>query len=113
MIARRPGALLAASIAAGLGAAAGATRVLPTAGVMPNEARASRIANDEGKDARASDRGDKQPTRPRNVVIILSDDHRYDFMSFTRRAPAFLQTPSLDRMAAITRLGSRPSRVPA
>ena len=36
---------------------------------------------------------------PRNVVIILSDDHRYDFMGFMRRAPAFLRTPSLDRMA--------------
>jgi len=39
-------------------------------------------------------------TRPRNVIIILSDDHRYDFMSFVRGAPAFLRTPNLDRMAA-------------
>ncbi|WP_221033175.1 sulfatase family protein [Actomonas aquatica] len=37
---------------------------------------------------------------PRNVVIILSDDHRYDFMSFHEHAPDFLQTPNLDRMAA-------------
>ncbi|MGH7526190.1 MAG: sulfatase-like hydrolase/transferase, partial [Gemmatimonadales bacterium] len=37
---------------------------------------------------------------PRNVVLILSDDHRYDFMGFMPRAPAFLQTPNLDRMAA-------------
>src|SRR5688500_5230586 len=37
--------------------------------------------------------------QPRNVIIILSDDHRYDFMSFVRGAPAFLQTPNLDRMA--------------
>jgi N-acetylglucosamine-6-sulfatase len=39
-------------------------------------------------------------SRPRNVIIILSDDHRYDFMSFVKGAPAFLQTPHLDRMAA-------------
>jgi N-acetylglucosamine-6-sulfatase len=39
-------------------------------------------------------------TRPRNVIIILSDDHRYDFMSFVRGAPAFLQTPHMDRMSA-------------
>lgn len=38
--------------------------------------------------------------RPRNVVFILSDDHRYDFMSFMEEAPDFLETPHLDRMAA-------------
>ncbi len=38
--------------------------------------------------------------QPRNVVVILSDDHRYDFMGFHPDAPAFLQTPNLDRMAA-------------
>lgn len=37
---------------------------------------------------------------PRNVIIILSDDHRYDFMSFMPGAPSFLETPNLDRMAA-------------
>ena len=37
---------------------------------------------------------------PRNVVFILSDDHRYDFMGFHPKAPDFLETPSLDRMAA-------------
>jgi N-acetylglucosamine-6-sulfatase len=35
----------------------------------------------------------------RNVIFILSDDHRYDFMGFMPGAPAFLQTPALDRMA--------------
>lgn len=35
----------------------------------------------------------------RNIVFILSDDHRYDFMSFMDRAPDFLETPNLDRMA--------------
>lgn len=38
--------------------------------------------------------------RPRNVILIVSDDHRYDFMSFMDQAPAFLETPGLDRMAA-------------
>jgi N-acetylglucosamine-6-sulfatase len=37
--------------------------------------------------------------RPRNVIIILSDDHRYDFLGFMPQAPEFLQTPQLDRMA--------------
>ncbi|MGH7474891.1 MAG: sulfatase family protein [Longimicrobiales bacterium] len=37
---------------------------------------------------------------PRNVVFILSDDHRYDFMSFMERAPNFLETPNLDSLAA-------------
>jgi N-acetylglucosamine-6-sulfatase len=37
--------------------------------------------------------------RPRNVIFILSDDHRYDFMSFMKGAPPFLKTPNLDRMA--------------
>src|SRR5687768_2284892 len=37
---------------------------------------------------------------PRNVVLILSDDHRYDFMGFMERAPEWLETPNLDRMRA-------------
>jgi N-acetylglucosamine-6-sulfatase len=37
---------------------------------------------------------------PRNVVFILSDDHRYDLMGFHPSAPEWLETPSLDRMAA-------------
>ncbi|MEQ8471845.1 MAG: sulfatase [Marinoscillum sp.] len=35
----------------------------------------------------------------KNVVFILSDDHRYDFMGFTGKVP-FLETPNMDRMAA-------------
>ncbi|HHP7240636.1 MAG TPA: sulfatase [Cyclobacteriaceae bacterium] len=35
---------------------------------------------------------------PINVVYILSDDHRYDFMGFTGKVP-FLETPNMDRMA--------------
>ena len=34
-----------------------------------------------------------------NLVVILSDDHRYDFMGFMEKAPEFLETPNLDRMA--------------
>lgn len=37
-------------------------------------------------------------TQPLNVVFILSDDHRYDFMGFTGRVP-FLKTPHMDKMA--------------
>ena len=38
-------------------------------------------------------------TSPRNVVFVLSDDHRYDFMGFMPDAPEFLETPAMDRMA--------------
>lgn len=37
--------------------------------------------------------------RRRNIVLVLSDDHRYDFMGFMDRAPEFLETPNMDRMA--------------
>ncbi len=42
-----------------------------------------------------------QPDTPRvrNVVFILSDDHRYDFMGFHPKGPTWLETPNLDRMA--------------
>lgn len=36
---------------------------------------------------------------PLNIVFILSDDHRYDFMGFTGKVP-FLKTPGMDRMAS-------------
>ncbi len=36
---------------------------------------------------------------PTNVIFILSDDHRHDFMSFHEDAPDFLETPAMDRMA--------------
>jgi len=41
----------------------------------------------------------QQRRGPRNVVLILSDDHRYDFLGFMPAAPDWLETPSLDRMA--------------
>ncbi len=35
----------------------------------------------------------------RNILFVLSDDHRYDFLGFMPQAPAFLETPNMDRMA--------------
>ncbi|TKK71861.1 sulfatase [Ilyomonas limi] len=35
--------------------------------------------------------------QPRNVIFILTDDHRYDFMGFTGRLP-WLKTPNMDRL---------------
>ena len=37
--------------------------------------------------------------KPRNVIFILSDDHRYDYMGFLNTVP-WLRTPNLDFMAA-------------
>lgn len=36
--------------------------------------------------------------KPMNVIFILSDDHRFDFMGFTGKVP-WLETPNMDRMA--------------
>ncbi|HLU93736.1 MAG TPA: hypothetical protein VKZ54_06405, partial [Membranihabitans sp.] len=36
---------------------------------------------------------------PKNIVFILTDDHRYDYMGFHPNSPDFLKTPGLDRMA--------------
>jgi len=49
-----------------------------------------------GQSLRAS-RGPKFTRR--NIVLILSDDHRYDFMGFMKESPEFLETPNMDRMA--------------
>ncbi|MEX0721991.1 MAG: sulfatase [Balneolaceae bacterium] len=40
-----------------------------------------------------------QTNPPKNVIFILSDDHRYDFMGFHENAPSYIETPNLDRMA--------------
>ncbi len=37
-------------------------------------------------------------TKPRNVIFILTDDHRFDFMGFTGKVP-WLRTPNMDRLA--------------
>lgn len=36
--------------------------------------------------------------KPLNVIFILSDDHRFDFMGFTGKVP-WLKTPYMDKMA--------------
>jgi N-acetylglucosamine-6-sulfatase len=41
----------------------------------------------------------REKPKHRNIVFVLSDDHRYDFMGFMESAPAFLETPNMDRMA--------------
>ena len=40
-----------------------------------------------------------QKTKRRNVIFILSDDHRYDAMGFLK-VQAWLKTPNLDRLAS-------------
>ena len=40
----------------------------------------------------------KPQPKPMNVIFILSDDHRYDFMGFMNKVPG-LETPNMDRMA--------------
>lgn len=42
----------------------------------------------------------QQGAAPRNIILVLSDDHRFDFMGFMDAAPEWLKTPALDRMAA-------------
>jgi N-acetylglucosamine-6-sulfatase len=42
---------------------------------------------------------ERKASKPRNVVFILTDDHRYDALGFMK-AQSFLETPNLDRMAA-------------
>lgn len=39
-----------------------------------------------------------QEAAPPNVIFILADDHRYDFMGFMGKVPG-LETPGMDRMA--------------
>lgn len=39
-----------------------------------------------------------ETAKPRNIIFILSDDHRYDFFGFTGK-PKFLRTPNFDRLA--------------
>jgi N-acetylglucosamine-6-sulfatase len=36
--------------------------------------------------------------KPANIIFILADDHRYDFMGFMNAVPG-LETPGMDRMA--------------
>src|SRR5688572_9201734 len=38
-------------------------------------------------------------SQAKNIIFIISDDHRYDAMGFMRKIP-WLVTPGLDRLAA-------------
>lgn len=40
----------------------------------------------------------RKSQKPKNVIFILSDDHRYDFMGFMQKV-SWLQTPNLDYLA--------------
>jgi len=40
----------------------------------------------------------KSSEKPRNVIFILTDDHRYDALGFLK-AQSFIKTPNLDRLA--------------
>ena len=46
-----------------------------------------------------SDSSAVQKKKPRNVIFILTDDHRYDYMGFTGKVP-WLQTPNMDKLAS-------------
>lgn len=57
-------------------------------------ATATSIAQQEAKQALIP-----QDNNQRNVIFILTDDHRYDFMGFTGKV-SWLETPNLDRLAS-------------
>ena len=40
----------------------------------------------------------KAGVKPRNILFLLTDDHRYDAMGFMK-AQSFGETPTLDRLA--------------
>ena len=83
----------AVAAAAGFGGAAGVSATLAGGPRAATPAAAPPAADAAAVEAPAPRRA-----APRNVVIILSDDHRYDFMGFMPGAPAWLRTPNLDRM---------------
>jgi N-acetylglucosamine-6-sulfatase len=57
-------------------------------------------ANQEDKkDVSNLDLPQKANVKMRNVIFILTDDHRYDYMGFTGKVP-WLKTPNMDKLAA-------------
>jgi arylsulfatase A-like enzyme len=54
--------------------------------------------NMQAQQADKSNGSEKTNGKKMNIVFILSDDHRYDYMGFVGKIP-WLQTPSMDRMA--------------
>lgn len=56
------------------------------------------ISNDSTSKENALQMQRIQGVKPRNVIFILADDHRFDFMGFTGKVP-WLKTPAMDRLA--------------
>ncbi|GAB2530030.1 sulfatase family protein [Spirosoma aerophilum] len=52
-----------------------------------------------GKETPGQPSAGPRAAKPKNIIYILADDHRYDFMGFTGKV-AGLKTPNLDRLAA-------------
>jgi N-acetylglucosamine-6-sulfatase len=48
--------------------------------------------------AQAQSQAQAPSRRPRNIIFVLTDDHRYDAMGFLKGQP-FLETPHMDAMA--------------
>ncbi|MEW6128143.1 MAG: sulfatase [Acidobacteriota bacterium] len=64
--------------------------------IAPAQTRAPRASP---KSASAGLRLARLPkTKPRNIIFILTDDHRYDALGFLHSQP-FIETPNLDEMA--------------
>lgn len=64
-----------------------------TLAILLSSCRESKTTNDDGLQV------ERIPeATPRNVIFILADDHRYDFMGFTGKVPG-LKTPHMDRLA--------------
>jgi arylsulfatase A-like enzyme len=54
--------------------------------------------NIDAAESEGQEKNSRKKSSPRNIIFILSDDHRYDCMGFMGAYP-FLQTPNLDKMA--------------
>jgi N-acetylglucosamine-6-sulfatase len=67
---------------------------LRSAGVVPLTLGLARASGGQRRTGLQSIPGHK----PRSVVFILSDDHRFDFIGFMGKVK-FLETPNMDRMA--------------
>ena len=72
-----------------LGTAAADVPIMNTFGKENSEPAMENILDDIKKKGAG-----KRP----NIIFILSDDHRFDFMSFMGK-PSFIKTPAMDKMA--------------
>ncbi len=57
------------------------------------------LAFSQDKPAKIKSLAKDKNVKPRNIIFILTDDDRHDFMGFTGKIP-WLETPNMDRMAA-------------